>query len=41
MSGSGSTVFAVLHEKPLGFRLGERIAQEFGGELWCYLAETV
>lgn len=41
MSGSGSTVFAVLHEKALGFPLGERVGREFGEGLWCYLAETV
>jgi 4-diphosphocytidyl-2-C-methyl-D-erythritol kinase len=41
MSGSGSTVFAVLREKQLGFALGERVAAEFGTDLWCYLCETV
>ena len=41
MSGSGSTVFAVLREKEQGYALGERIAQEFGTDLWCYLCETV
>jgi 4-diphosphocytidyl-2-C-methyl-D-erythritol kinase len=41
MSGSGSTVFALLREKPLGFALGERVAAEFGTDLWCYLCETV
>lgn len=41
MSGSGSTVFAVLREKPLGFALGERLAAEFGSDLWCYLCETL
>ena len=40
-SGSGSTVFAVLHEKPAGFPLGERLAEHFGTNLWCYLCETV
>ena len=41
MSGSGSTVFAVLREKEAGYPLGERIAQEFGTDLWCYLCETI
>jgi 4-diphosphocytidyl-2-C-methyl-D-erythritol kinase len=41
MSGSGSTVFAVLKEKSLGYPLGERIEQTFGSDLWCYLCETV
>ncbi len=41
MSGSGSTVFAVLRDKTLGHQLGERVALEFGEELWCFLAETV
>jgi 4-diphosphocytidyl-2-C-methyl-D-erythritol kinase len=41
MSGSGSTVFAVLHERQLGFPLGERVAAEFGRDLWCYLCETI
>ena len=41
MSGSGSTVFAVLREKEAGFALGERVAQEFGTDLWCYLCETI
>jgi 4-diphosphocytidyl-2-C-methyl-D-erythritol kinase len=41
MSGSGSTVFAVLHEKAAGYALGERLAGEFGRNLWCYLCETI
>jgi 4-diphosphocytidyl-2-C-methyl-D-erythritol kinase len=41
MSGSGSTVFAVLREKELGYGLGERLAQTFGTDLWCYLCETI
>ena len=41
MSGSGSTVFAVLREKTLGYALGERLAQEFGSDLWAYLCETI
>ncbi len=41
MSGSGSTVVAVLREKQLGYALGERVAQEFGTDLWCFLCETL
>ena len=41
MSGSGSTVFAVLREKDSGDALRERLAAQFGCDLWCYLAETV
>jgi 4-diphosphocytidyl-2-C-methyl-D-erythritol kinase len=41
MSGSGSTVFALLHSKEAGFELGERLAVEFGSELWVYLCETM
>lgn len=41
MSGSGSTVFALLHEKQGGYALGERLAAEFGTDLWCYLCETI
>jgi 4-diphosphocytidyl-2-C-methyl-D-erythritol kinase len=41
MSGSGSTVFAILHNPEDAAPLGERIAQEFGTELWCHAAETL
>jgi 4-diphosphocytidyl-2-C-methyl-D-erythritol kinase len=41
MSGSGATVFAVLRKKEDGFALGERVAQTFGTNLWCYLCETI
>lgn len=41
MSGSGSTVFAVLREKADGYPLGERLAQEFGTTLWVFLCETL
>ena len=41
MSGSGSTVFVVLREKAAGFALGERVAETFGTDLWCYLCETL
>jgi len=41
MSGSGSTVFAVLRETADAFPLGDRIAAEFGTDLWCHAAETL
>ncbi len=41
MSGSGSTMFAVLGEKEGGYALGERFAQEFGTHWWVYLCETM
>lgn len=41
MSGSGSTVFAILEKRELGYQLGERIAREFGTNLWVYLCETI
>ncbi|MDB6149108.1 MAG: 4-diphosphocytidyl-2-C-methyl-D-erythritol kinase [Chthoniobacter sp.] len=41
LSGSGSTVFAVLREKAAGPALAERLLGEFGPDLWCCLAETV
>ena len=41
MSGSGSTVFAVLCEKDRAAALRERVTAEFGGDLWCYAAETL
>jgi 4-diphosphocytidyl-2-C-methyl-D-erythritol kinase len=41
MSGSGATVFAVLRDPATGHALRERLAQEFGADLWCCLAETV
>ena len=41
MSGSGATVFALLHEKSAAETLAPRIAAEFGTNLWCCLCETV
>lgn len=41
MSGSGATVFAVLREAGAAFAVGERLAAEFGTELWCYACETL
>ncbi len=41
MSGSGSTVFAVLHEKAGGPALAQRFLAEFSTAFWLGLAETV
>lgn len=41
MSGSGSTVFAVLHSLDQAVPLGDRVAHEFGAEHWCHAAETI
>jgi 4-diphosphocytidyl-2-C-methyl-D-erythritol kinase len=41
MSGSGSTVFAVLRESAGGPALAERVIGEFGTGLWIGLAQTV
>jgi 4-diphosphocytidyl-2-C-methyl-D-erythritol kinase len=41
MSGSGSTVFAVLREKSAAEALGGKVAAEFGTGLWCCACETV
>ena len=41
MSGSGSTVFAVLRSKEFATALGERVAREFGLDLWVCACETV
>jgi 4-diphosphocytidyl-2-C-methyl-D-erythritol kinase len=41
MTGSGSTLFAVLREKAAGYALGEAITQEFGSRLWLFLCETI
>ena len=41
MSGSGSTVFAVLREKEMVYALGDRLKAEFGPQLWVYLCETI
>lgn len=41
MSGSGSTVFAVLKSRDVGMGLAQRVAAEFGPNLWVGLAETV
>jgi 4-diphosphocytidyl-2-C-methyl-D-erythritol kinase len=41
MSGSGSTVFAVLRAKEQGTALGERLRQEFGPDLWTCFCEVI
>ena len=41
MSGSGSTVFALLRGKEDVAPLGDRIAAEFGTNLWCCACTTV
>lgn len=41
MSGSGATVFAVLHDKADGVPLGERFGAEFGTNFWVHLCETI
>ncbi len=41
MSGSGATVFAVLRSKEDAASLGERVAQEFGPDLWLCACETL
>lgn len=41
MSGSGATVFALLHDKAEGMALAGRAEVEFGRQCWLGLAETV
>jgi 4-diphosphocytidyl-2-C-methyl-D-erythritol kinase len=41
MSGSGATVFALLHEKRGAESLAAHVAAEFGTNLWCCLCETI
>lgn len=41
LSGSGATVFAVLRSKEHAALLGERVAEEFGPDLWLCACETV
>ena len=41
MSGSGATVFALLHDKSGAESLAPRVAAEFGTNLWCCVCETV
>jgi 4-diphosphocytidyl-2-C-methyl-D-erythritol kinase len=41
LSGSGSTVFAVLRDKDDAIPLGARTAAEFGETWWCHEAETI
>ncbi len=41
LSGSGSTVFAVLREASFASVLGAKIGGHFGTDLWCHFAETI
>jgi 4-diphosphocytidyl-2-C-methyl-D-erythritol kinase len=41
MSGSGATVFAVLRDKSAAAPLADRLAAEYGTNLWCRACETV
>lgn len=41
MSGSGSTVFAILQNKESGMALAERALAQFGTNLWVGVTETV
>jgi 4-diphosphocytidyl-2-C-methyl-D-erythritol kinase len=41
MSGSGSTVFAVLRDKANGDSLGERARKEIDREIWTCVCETI
>ena len=41
MSGSGSTLIAVLRSKPLGPALAEKALAQFGGHTWHALTETM
>ncbi len=41
MSGSGSTIFALLAEKTHAMPLGERLQEQFGDNLWVSLCETM
>lgn len=41
MSGSGATVFAVVHHREAASRLGEAVVKEFGEALWIYACETL
>jgi 4-diphosphocytidyl-2-C-methyl-D-erythritol kinase len=41
MSGSGSTTIALLHDRASAAQLGQRLAEEFGTDLWCCLCETI
>jgi 4-diphosphocytidyl-2-C-methyl-D-erythritol kinase len=41
MSGSGSTVFAVLHENDGATAVVQHLQEQFGGNLWVCLCETL
>jgi 4-diphosphocytidyl-2-C-methyl-D-erythritol kinase len=39
--GSGSTVLAILRDAVTIESLGQRIAAEFGTDLWCHACQTL
>ena len=41
LSGSGATVFALLHDRSGATSLGPRLATDFGTNHWVYLCETI
>jgi 4-diphosphocytidyl-2-C-methyl-D-erythritol kinase len=41
LSGSGSTLFAVLDHADAATAIGARLAESFGSNLWCHFAETL
>ncbi len=41
MSGSGSTMFALLRDKQEGMAVAERVVAQFGADLWVALTETM
>ncbi|HEX8311560.1 MAG TPA: 4-(cytidine 5'-diphospho)-2-C-methyl-D-erythritol kinase [Chthoniobacteraceae bacterium] len=41
MSGSGSTMLAVLTDADSAETLGVRLAEQFGSDLWCRLCQTI
>jgi 4-diphosphocytidyl-2-C-methyl-D-erythritol kinase len=41
LSGSGSTILAILRDAANTGQLGERIASQFGTDLWCHTCQTL
>jgi 4-diphosphocytidyl-2-C-methyl-D-erythritol kinase len=41
MSGSGSTMLAVLETAEAAEAVGARVAEQFGTDLWCRLCQTI
>ncbi len=41
LSGSGSTIFAILHDRNWGEDLCRQVREEFGGEFWTCVTRTV